>query len=67
MHIQSTKKVLDFFVIKPDNKHTDNDIYAWHANYEVVNRKKLLILMHDISRFCVLIYGIKKSDKSILR
>jgi hypothetical protein len=40
MHIQSTKKVLDFFVIEPDNKNTDNDIYAWHANYEVVNRKK---------------------------
>ncbi|MFK5882981.1 MAG: hypothetical protein QM489_01425 [Candidatus Izemoplasma sp.] len=66
MHIQSTKKVLDFFGIEPTNKNTDNAIYAWHANYEVVNRKKLLILMHDMSRFCVLIYGIKKNDKKNL-
>lgn len=66
MHIQSTKKVLDFFGIEPINKNTDNDIFAWHANFEIVNSKKLLILMHDMSRFCVLIYGIKKSDKKNL-
>ena len=39
MHIQSTKKVLDFFGIEPINKNTDNDIYAWHANYEVGTRR----------------------------
>ena len=66
MHIQSTKKVLDFFGIEPVNKNTDNDIFAWHVNFEIVNRKKLLILMHDISHFCVLIYGLKKSDKKNL-
>ncbi len=42
MHIQSTKKVLDFFEMEAQSKNTDNDIFAWHANYEVVNRKNFL-------------------------
>jgi hypothetical protein len=62
MHIQATKKVLDFFDSGVTEKNADGDIFAWHATFEIVNRKKLFILMHDISRFCVLIYGLKKSD-----
>lgn len=62
MHIQATKKVLDFLNADVTEKNTNDDMFAWHANFETVNRKKLLILMHDMSRFCVLIYGLKKSD-----
>jgi hypothetical protein len=50
------KKVLDFFGIEPFNKNIDNDIFAWYANIEIVDRKKLLILMYQISRFYVLIF-----------
>ena len=66
MHIQATKQVLDFWNINPIEKNTDGDIFAWHANFEMVNRKKLLILMHDMTRFCVLVYGVKKSDRKTL-
>ena len=62
MHIQCTKKLLDF--LKPEimEKNTDNDFLAWHANYVNINRKKFLVLMNDLTRFCIVLYGAKKSD-----
>lgn len=62
MHIQSTKKVLDFLKPEITIKNTDDDLYAWHANYIVVLRRKLLVLMNDLTRFTVVFYGVKKSD-----
>lgn len=62
MHIQCTKKLIDLLKVDIIEKNTDEDIFAWHANYIVVGRKKMLVLVHDLTRFCVVIYGIKKSD-----
>jgi hypothetical protein len=39
MHIQATKKVLDFFDSEVTEKNTDGDLFAWHAYFENVNRK----------------------------
>lgn len=62
MHIQCTKAMLDY--IKPNlTEHdTDNDIYAWHAHLVKRSKKNLLVLMHDLSRFTLVFYGVKKSD-----
>lgn len=62
MHLQCTKKVLDF--IKADIKdiNTDDDIYAWHIAYKTILRKKFVVLMNDLTRYCVVLYGLKKSD-----
>ncbi|HAQ56517.1 MAG TPA: hypothetical protein DCR44_03850 [Acholeplasmatales bacterium] len=62
MHIQCTKKMLDF--LKPEIivKNTDDDFFAWHADYFNVFRKKLFCLMNDLTRYCVVLYGLKKSD-----
>lgn len=62
MHIQCTKKLLDFLKPKITDKNTDDDLYAWHAHYITNNRKKLLVMMNDLSRFTVVFYGIKKAD-----
>jgi hypothetical protein len=62
MHIQCTKKLLDFLKPTTTNKNTDSDLYAWHANYIVNDRKKLLVIMNDLTRFSLVFYGIKKSD-----
>jgi len=61
MHLQCTKAMLDY--IKPDltEKNTDNDMYAWHAHLVKRSRKNLLVLMHDLSRFTLIFYGVKKS------
>ncbi|BCR36150.1 DUF6933 domain-containing protein [Mariniplasma anaerobium] len=62
MHISCTKKLLDFLKPEVIEKDTDNDLFAWHANFININRKKLLILMNDLTRFCIVFYGVKKSD-----
>ena len=61
MHIQCTKAMLDY--IKPNlTEHdTDNDMYAWHAHLVKRSRKNLLVLMHDLTRFTLVFYGVKKS------
>jgi len=62
MHVQCTKKLLDFLKPTITNKNTDSDLYAWHANYLINDRKKLLVIMNDLTRFSLVFYGIKKSD-----
>ncbi|MCD4827114.1 MAG: hypothetical protein K8Q99_04980 [Acholeplasmataceae bacterium] len=62
MHIQCTKNLLDFLKPEVIEKDTDHDLFAWHANYITINRRKLLILMNDLTRFCIVLYGVKKSD-----
>ena len=61
MHIQCTKAMLDY--IKPNltELNTDNDMYAWHAHLVKRSRKNLLVIMHDLSRFTLIFYGVKKS------
>jgi hypothetical protein len=61
MHIQCTKAMLDY--IKPNitEHNTDNDMYAWHAHLVKRSRKNLLVLMHDLTRFTLVFYGVKKS------
>lgn len=62
MHIQCTKAMLDY--VKPNlaELNTDNDMYAWHAHLVKRSRKNLFVLMHDLSRFTLVFYGVKKSD-----
>lgn len=53
MHIQCTKKLLDFIKPKITEVNIDDDLFAWHANYVIINRRKFLVLMNDLTRFCV--------------
>jgi hypothetical protein len=62
MHIQCTKKLLDFLKPAVIEKNTNNDLHAWHANYVNINRKKFFFLINDLTRFCIILYGVKKSD-----
>lgn len=62
MHIQCTKAMLDYIKPNISEQDTDNDIYAWHAHLVKRSRKNLLVCMHDLSRFTLVFYGVKKSD-----
>lgn len=62
MHIQCTKAMLDYIKPNISELNTDNDIYAWHAHLVKRSRKNLLVCMHDLSRFTLVFYGVKKSD-----
>lgn len=62
MHIQCTKKTIDFLKENILDKNTNHDMYAWHMNYHIILRKKFIVLMHDLTRYCIVLYGLKKSD-----
>jgi len=62
MHIQCTKKLISFLNPEITDVNTDDDLFAWHANYIIINRRKFLVLMNDLTRFCVVMFGVKKSD-----
>ena len=61
MHIQCTKAMLDYIKANVTEHDTDNDMYAWHAHLVKRSRRNLLVLMHDLSRFTLVFYGVKKS------
>jgi hypothetical protein len=54
--------MLDFLKEETNTRDTDHDIYAWHLNYQTILRKKFMVLMNDLTRYCVVLYGVKKSD-----
>jgi len=39
-----------------------NSIYSWHTGYYIYNRKLCLIVANDLTRYCVVLYGLKASD-----
>ena len=61
MHIQCTKALLNYIKPEMTNHQSDNDIYAWHAHIVKRSNKNLLVVMHDLSRFTIVFYGIKRS------
>lgn len=62
MHIQCTKALLTYWNPKIEEKNTDHDMYAWHAHIVKRSRKNLLVVMHDLSRFTLVFYGVKKNQ-----
>lgn len=47
MHILFTKKYLDFLKLEITEANTDNDLFAWHANYVNIHRRKYIVFMND--------------------
>lgn len=61
MNLCLTKKVQDLFQMNSLPVVNEIDSSVWHANIEIVNRKKILILCHSKTGYTVFIYGFKKS------
>ncbi|WP_336883166.1 plasmid pRiA4b ORF-3 family protein [Priestia koreensis] len=63
MLIQCTKKLLDELMIKSvKNEGEVNELFAWHANILTINRRKTVVFMNDLTRYCIVLYGVKKRD-----
>lgn|SRR5690606_654415 len=62
MHFQITKKMIDWLKPVLIEKNTDDDIYAWHVNFQYAAKKRFMVIMHDLTRFCVVLYGMNKKD-----
>ncbi|MGG5369513.1 DUF6933 domain-containing protein [Enterococcus sp. AZ196] len=70
MNIIPTKKVLPLF-----SSFTNSDIqissdehsfYSWHANYFTLNRKKILVLVNDLSFSSIVLADINAKNKKEL-
>ncbi|RYL88146.1 plasmid pRiA4b ORF-3 family protein [Sporolactobacillus sp. THM19-2] len=62
MLIQCTKKLLDTLKKRPDHVENVPPLYSWHANLLTINRRKTVVLMNDVSRYTVVLYGLKAAD-----
>lgn len=74
MLIQCTKALLDKLGLKNENLvsslgHEDfpNSLFAWHANFVSIGRKKAIVLMNNESRYSVVIYRPGKKDFSNIK
>lgn len=71
MIIQCTKKVLDTLkidaakIVSPEGfDQLPESLYAWHANIVNINRRKVLVLMNNETRFPIVINRLLKKDLS---
>jgi hypothetical protein len=63
MLIQCTKRACERLKITPPVAATEyNPLYSWRLNVVEEGRKRLVVFMHDISRYCVALDGIKAKD-----
>jgi len=62
MLIQCTKKLLDQLDRKPVSGMEEGPLFSWHANLLTVNRRKTLVLVNDVTRYVVVLYGLKGKD-----
>lgn len=66
MNICCTKKLQDELAIKPPALDAIAPLFSWHANLLRINRKKAVVLVNDVSRYNIVLYGLKAKDFSRL-
>lgn len=71
--LECTKKLADELKANLQNiiPIGSDALYSWHANLFIYNRRKCAILMNNRTRFCFILYGLKKEhfkdlDKVVL-
>jgi hypothetical protein len=60
--LECTKKLADELKVSLQNiiPMGSDPFYSWHANLFTYNGRKCAILMNDKTRFCFILYGLKK-------
>jgi len=63
MIIQCTKKLLDELKLKsPAAPQEEESQFAWHANVMTFARRKTVVFVHDSTRYCIVLHGLKAKD-----
>ncbi len=63
MKLQCTKSLLDELKLDPIEKLPyENNLFSWHCNLIKINRKKMIILVNDLIRCSIVLYGLKAKD-----
>lgn len=47
--------------MKPDLTN-ENQLFCWHSNIFKLGRKKCVIVMNNVTRYCFILYGLVKKD-----
>jgi len=63
MHIHCTKRACERLKISTPVATTEyNPLYSWRLNVVEEGHKRIVVFMHDTSRFCVVLDNIKAKD-----
>ena len=65
IYIGITKKIKDKFkltTVKIEDVDQIDKLNAWHANLFISQRKTGVIFMNDLTRYSVILFGLKKAD-----
>ncbi len=62
MIIRCTQKLLKELRIKPAEPEVISEVGSWHANLLRIDRRKCLLITHDMSLFSLFVAGLKRPD-----
>lgn len=62
MLIRCTKKLIDELKVIPETVEDDASLFSWHANIIMINRRKTVVLMNDMTRYAVVLFGLKAKE-----
>lgn len=63
MYVQCTKKLLDELKLKNVANGVEGEpLFSWHANVVTMNRRKAVVFVNDLTRYVIVLYGLKAKD-----
>lgn len=62
MLIQCTKKLLDQIKQDPVADSKEEALFSWHANILTINRRKTIVLLNDLNKYIIVLYGVKANE-----
>ncbi|MGL4819543.1 MAG: DUF6933 domain-containing protein, partial [Bacilli bacterium] len=62
MQIGCTKKLLDKLKVKTEKGTDANPLFSWSANFMVVDRRAMVVVTNDATRFAFFMYGLKMKE-----
>ncbi|TQR30166.1 hypothetical protein LOY85_03675 [Brevibacillus brevis] len=62
--IQCTKKLAEELPVTLSDKEkmVSQPLYRWHAHLIILNRRKCVAVMNNVTRYNFILYGLKKAD-----
>ncbi|WP_438318013.1 plasmid pRiA4b ORF-3 family protein [Sporosarcina sp. FA9] len=62
MQIGCTKKLLDVLKAESTPASEVDPLFSWHANVLIYNRKKVVVLINETTRYVVVMFGLKAKE-----
>lgn len=66
MNIGCTEELLDEMKLKATEPLVESSLFSWHGKYLTLVDRKAVILVNDLTHYCVLLLGLNEQDFSNL-